>query len=206
MKQTRTWIALIGSTPEIAQALVAALQLSGYTCIWFRDAPSFLALPLQEHPRCIVVDFDREQLQGGMATIEGLVRASWRWPLVVVNSRGDLPAPVKLIRMQNILFLDRAYTHDALLEAIRRTNRFKPYRMASTAIPALRLIRAVAKLTPREMAIAEEMLYGHSSKQIARRYHISEKTVEHHRSRVLQKMGVNSTVEYLLAYLWYAEN
>lgn len=202
MKQARTWIVLIGSTPEQAQALGEALRAAGYTYTWYQNAASFLRSHLEEHPRCIIVDFDCEQLQLGMASVEDLVNASWRWPLVVLNSRGELPTPIKMIRLQNIIFLDEPYSPPALLRAISHTSRFKPYRCMTGGVTSIiKLTRSLSRLTPREMVIAGEMLCGHSSKQIARRYDLSAKTVELHRSRVLQKMHVNTTTEFLWMYL-----
>jgi len=201
MKQARTWITLIGSTPEVSQALGEALREAGYTYTWFREVDTFLGVSLEEHPRCIVVDFDCEQRQQSMAMLEKLANAHWRWPVVVVNSRGCLPAAIKMIRTQNFLFLDEHYSHEALLDAVHDSARFRPYRMANGVRPVLKLIRSLSRLTPREMVIAGEMLAGHSSKQIARCYDISEKTVELHRSRVLQKMNAHSTTELLWMYL-----
>ncbi len=201
MKQARTWIALIGSTPEIAQALGKTLQVEGYTCTWFRDTSSFLATSLEQHPRSVVVDFDCEQLQQGFTMLEDLVTAAWRWPLVVVNCRGELPIPVRMLRLHNVIFVNEPYSHAALLRAIFYSGRFKPYRIANGYTTALSLIRALSCLTPREMAIAGEMLHGHSIKEIARSYDLSSKTVEIHRSRVLQKMHAQSTPELLWRYL-----
>ncbi len=201
MKQARTWIALIGSTPEIAQALGEALQVEGYACTWFRDTSSFLATHIEQHPRCVVVDFDCEDLQQGLTMLQDLVTAIWRWPIVVVNCRGELPTPVRMLRLHNVLFVDKPYSHAVLLRAISYSRRFKPYRITNGYTTALGLIRALSCLTPREMVIAGEMLHGHSIKEIARSYDLSSKTVEIHRSRVLQKMRAQSTPELLWRYL-----
>ncbi|MCS3904089.1 two-component system response regulator FixJ [Methylohalomonas lacus] len=201
MKQARSWIVLIGSTPEIALAVGEALQGARFTFSWFPDTGSFQATSLEQHPRCVLVDFDCEQLQHSFSMLEDLLKATWRWPSVVINFRGELPLPVQMLRLYNFIFLDEPYSHKVLLRAIRYTRRFKPYRTANDVSTALHLIRELSRLTPREMVIAGEMLHGYSTKEIARSFDLSSKTVEIHRSRVLQKLRSQSTTKLLWRYL-----
>ena len=50
-------------------------------------------------------------------------------------------------------------------------------------------------LTPREQEIMRLLAEGLSSKQIAEKLFISPKTVENHRSNILNKLGLHSTIE-----------
>jgi len=52
-------------------------------------------------------------------------------------------------------------------------------------------------LTPRESEVLDFALKGHSSKVIARALDISHRTVELHRSNLLEKLGVASIAELL---------
>ena len=52
-------------------------------------------------------------------------------------------------------------------------------------------------LSAREREVLALVLQGLPSKQIARRLSLSHRTVEHHRSRVLEKIGVGSMVELM---------
>ncbi|HEV2813090.1 MAG TPA: LuxR C-terminal-related transcriptional regulator, partial [Solirubrobacteraceae bacterium] len=56
------------------------------------------------------------------------------------------------------------------------------------------------ELTERERAIADLVASGATNKQVGAALFLSEKTVEHHVSRVYAKLGVKSRVE--LAALW----
>lgn len=202
MNQVRSWIVLIGAAPEAAQVLAKTLQRVGYMYSWFSSPASFLASDYRFHPYCVVVDIDSEQLHQGLASIQCLVNAPWRWPTVVLNARGALPAAITMLQFQNFVFIQEAYSHSALLDAIRRSECFKPYRMPTGAVSTpTKLTHALSKLTPRELMITGEMLHGRSSKEIATKYAISDKTVEMHRSRVLQKMHVTSTLELMWLYL-----
>jgi DNA-binding NarL/FixJ family response regulator len=50
-------------------------------------------------------------------------------------------------------------------------------------------------LTPREEQITKLIAEGHSTKEIAAALHISVKTVESHRTNVLQKLGMRDRLE-----------
>jgi PAS domain S-box-containing protein len=51
---------------------------------------------------------------------------------------------------------------------------------------------AVERLSPREQEVAELLALGHTNSEIGSILHLSVRTVEHHRSRVMRKLGVGS--------------
>jgi DNA-binding NarL/FixJ family response regulator len=86
-----------------------------------------------------------------------------------------------------------------LVNAVRAAGRGEPF-LTSTAQQAL--IRDFLErgeqpeeLTPREQEIVKLIAEAHTNKSIAEILHLSEKTVESHRARVLQKLGMRDRVE-----------
>ena len=55
--------------------------------------------------------------------------------------------------------------------------------------------RKAVALTPREREVLQLLAEGHSTKQIAARLAVSVKTVETHRSRLMEKLGLHSVAE-----------
>ena len=99
--------------------------------------------------------------------------------------------------------LKSAADHD-LVEACRAAMRGEPflYPAAVTALIRDYLDRAGRgeavpsdPLTPRELEIVKLVAEGYSSDEIAEALVISKKTVEHHRSHVLEKLGMRDRVE-----------
>jgi DNA-binding NarL/FixJ family response regulator len=91
-----------------------------------------------------------------------------------------------------------------LVEACRSAMRGEPflYPAAVTALIRDYLDRAgrgetvpADPLTPRELEIVKLVAEGYSSDEIAEALVISKKTVEHHRSHVLEKLGMRDRVE-----------
>ena len=50
-------------------------------------------------------------------------------------------------------------------------------------------------LTPKERLILAEVVRGHTSKEIARSFGVSPRTVEAHRAKLLKKFGARNTAE-----------
>jgi DNA-binding NarL/FixJ family response regulator len=54
-----------------------------------------------------------------------------------------------------------------------------------------------ASLTPREQEVMRLLAEGFSAKEIAEKLYISPKTVENHRSNIMNKLGLHSTMELI---------
>ncbi|MEA2418501.1 MAG: hypothetical protein QOE60_707 [Thermoleophilaceae bacterium] len=99
--------------------------------------------------------------------------------------------------------LKSAADHD-LVEACRAAMRGEPF-LYPAAVAALirdyldRASRGEAvpadPLTPRELEIVKLVAEGYSTDEIASTLVISKKTVEHHRSHILEKLGMRDRVE-----------
>jgi DNA-binding NarL/FixJ family response regulator len=95
--------------------------------------------------------------------------------------------------------LKRAADKD-LVEAVRAASRGEPF-LTSTAQQALirdfidRGEQPGDDLTPREQEVVKLIAEAHTNREIAEILHLSEKTVESHRGRVLQKLGMRDRVE-----------
>jgi DNA-binding CsgD family transcriptional regulator len=63
-----------------------------------------------------------------------------------------------------------------------------------------RLTRGVGglqSLSPREREVLDALIAGETSKEIARRFNISPRTVEVHRAHILKKIGARNTADLL---------
>ena len=87
-----------------------------------------------------------------------------------------------------------------LVEACRAAMRGEPFLYPAAVAVLIRdfLDRADAPadpLTPRELEIVKLVAEGFTSEEIAETLVISKKTVEHHRSHILEKLGMRDRVE-----------
>ncbi len=72
---------------------------------------------------------------------------------------------------------------------------------------ATQTAQQIKQLTPREQEVFEDLVAGHSNKEIARKLNISRRTVEVHRARVMRKMQAKSLSHLvLMAFTIESEN
>ena len=63
------------------------------------------------------------------------------------------------------------------------------------------VLNNLARLSPRERGVLRLMLQGGNAKQIASQLHLSPRTVETHRERVIMKLGADGTLDLLATLL-----
>ncbi|GIX00101.1 MAG: hypothetical protein KatS3mg111_3433 [Pirellulaceae bacterium] len=115
-------------------------------------------------------------------------------PFCVVTPHPTVAAAVESLRSGALDFLTSPIDPRRLL-----TNQVSGRQLAERAWILAREWEAaaerIASITPREMDVLELVVAGRMNKQIASALHISEKTVEAHRHRIMKRLQVQSTVE-----------
>lgn len=101
-------------------------------------------------------------------------------------------SPRELIRILHAVNAGEAYVTPALAASLLSD-------MMGLTPAALQATRPVDELTERERQILELLASGQSNKEIAQQLSLSDKTVKHHVSNILQKLQVRNRVE---AALW----
>lgn len=144
-------------------------------------------------PCCLLVEARLAGI-GGDGLREALAAADDPTPMIVISDRPDVPAVVAAIKAGAVNFLAKPFSETAVLSAMR--DAFKESdrgqrQQAQRAEMAARL----KSLSSREREVLNRIVLGHASKQIAVELGIGEKTVLKHRSRMLEKMRVESVVE-----------
>jgi len=91
-------------------------------------------------------------------------------------------------------FLEKPFSDDAVLDCVQRAlQRDREHR--AQAAERADVAACLATLTPREREVMDKLLEGKVNKIIARELDASTRTVEIHRARVLQKMGVDNAAQ-----------
>jgi len=103
-------------------------------------------------------------------------------PVLVLTAHGDIPSAVKAIRMGASDFIEAPLDTERFLSAVR------------AILEARGAGRAAADgvLTDTELQILELILDGKSNKEIALIRRRSVRTVEDHRRRIMDKLGVHN--------------
>jgi len=161
------------------------------------SAVDFLATFDATRPGCLVLDV-RMARMSGLALQERLAAMGARIPIVFISGHGDIAMAVKAVKDGAVDFVQKPYREQQLLDAIDEAlRRDATLRSHPTTEGSKRLDKEIAALTLREREVMQLALKGLPSKVIAKDLDISYRTVEQHRSRLLEKLGVSSITELM---------
>ncbi len=146
-------------------------------------------------PACLLLDM-RMPGMNGMALFEHLLERQWVGPLQVIFLTGhaDVATAVAAVKRGAFDFVEKPFSDNALvdrvIEALQRSAAVQDVARQRT-----RLLALLDELTEREREVVRLVIAGRANKLIADELDISVRTVEVHRARVFDKMGVRSAVE-----------
>jgi two-component system response regulator DctR len=158
------------------------------------DARQWQAARLTQ-PCCLLLDV-RMPGMSGLALFDRLIENALLGclPVIFLTGHGDVPTAVDAVRRGALDFCEKPFSDNALVDRIEQA-------LAQSA-QALSLVRdrnsldtRLADLTERERDVMRLVIDGLPNKLIADSLNISVRTVEVHRARVFDKMGVKSAVE-----------
>ena len=139
---------------------------------------------------CVLLDI-RMPGMTGTALHEELLRRNIRVPVIFITGHGDIPMAVDAMRRGAFDFIEKPFDDEQLLSqvlvALESCGAGEPQKAeASSSLELLSL---------RQREVLQRVLDGKPSRQIAEELAISVKTVEFHRARIMQKLGVKTAAE-----------
>ena len=159
----------------------------------FDTARSFLDTFDPSLQGCLVLDIRMPGMSGLELQVE-LTEAGSTLPIIFITGHGDVPMAVHAMKAGAYDFLAKPFSHQELLDLIHGALAGEEATRAEEQ--QRREIRERrGRLTPRESEVMELVVEGLANKVIANRLGISQRTVEIHRSQVMEKMEAASLAE-----------
>lgn len=189
----RPTVYVVDDDDAVRESLAFLLEAAQLAVKTFPSAESFLATAPPEGLGCLVLDVDMPGMDGPALQTE-LARRGIALSVIFLTAHGTIPLTVKAIQAGAVDFLTKPVDGQYLVERIQAALRDSVTKWQDEAAhQALR--ERFATLTEREQQVLEFVLAGETNKEIGKRLGISFRTVEHHRSRILLKTGVESLVQ-----------
>jgi two-component system response regulator DctR len=161
-----------------------------------RAWPSAEAFLADWHPElrgCLVLDIRMDGMSG-LELFDVLAGRQSQLPVIFLSGHGDIPLAVAAVKKGAFDFVEKPFNDNELVDRVIRALEFDASRQTMRASQA-GVTSRLAQLTPREREVMERILEGKYNKVIADELHIAMRTVEVHRARIFEKMGVKSAVE-----------
>jgi len=146
-------------------------------------------------PSCVLLDV-RMPGMSGLALFEKLIGYGLQstLPVIFLTGHADVPTAVAAVKRGAFDFCEKPFSDNALVDRIEQALVFSAAALAQHS-ESSSLQAQMASLTDRERDVLRLVVGGLPNKLVADQLDISVRTVEVHRARVFDKMGVKSAVE-----------
>jgi len=188
-------IFIVDDDPLVDTALAMALNSEGFNVVNFVEGESFLNVARLRAPDCVVID---TYLPGssGLDVLKRLDAPHYPAPVLMTSRRHDIPTAVEAMRNGAQDFIEKPF--DPAAVAIRIRGVIDAWRLEHHDEGLLTLgFPGQELLTAREREVLERIANGASNKEAGRALGISQRTVEVHRARIMDKLAAKNAADLM---------
>jgi two-component system, LuxR family, response regulator FixJ len=193
MKDRAPIVYIVDDDDAIRAALRLLLKSVGLAATALPSAQDFLASYNPQQPGCLILDVRMPGMSGLDLQQQLNVRGAII-PVIFITGHGDVPMAVEAMQQGAFDFLQKPFRDQDLIDRIQRA-------LAKDQAERVQLrerdrIKArLESLTAREREVLDLVSSGKPNKIMAADLGVSQRTVEIHRSRVMEKMGASSLAQ-----------
>ena len=183
---------LVDDDPAVLKAITRLLNAAGYRTKSFSSPQEFLSAHDPSIPGCAIIDLVMSELDG-LHLQQALLETGSERPIIFLSGKGDVSTSVRAMKAGAVDFIEKPCDDERLIAAIEAAlaNSGRAFRDQEVAEAAGR----IATLSGREREVLDAVVAGRQSKVIAHDLGLSVRTVEVHRARLLERLGVRRLAE-----------
>lgn len=195
MSETKpsTLVYLVDDDFSVRDSLGLLIESTGQAVRCFESADSFLNNYDPAQAGCLVLDV-RMPGMGGLELQEEMTRRDFAIPIIFISGHADIPDSSKAFRAGAIDYMEKPFDSKTLLtrlqEAIQKDLDTRVYQEEKR-----RLKKRLGQLTPREHEVLILVVKGLSNKEAAKQLNVSNRTIDVHRAKIMEKMEAEDLAE-----------
>ncbi|MBV8909586.1 MAG: response regulator transcription factor [Gammaproteobacteria bacterium] len=193
MKPRSSIVFIVDDDEAVRSSLRLLVKSIALTASVLGSAQDFLASYEPMQPGCLILDVRMP----GMSGLELQQQLNLRGaviPVIFITGHGDIPMAVEAMQHGAFDFLQKPFRDQDLIDRVQRALERDRVNRAELAERA-RIRERRASLTPREREVLALVASGKANKVMAADLGLSQRTVEIHRARVMEKMGASSLAQ-----------
>jgi two-component system, LuxR family, response regulator FixJ len=192
-------IYVVDDDEGMRRALDTLLSTVGYKTAVFARPSAFLADIKPDAPGCLVLDIRMPDMSG-LEVQQHLNRMGSMLPVIFITGHGDVPMAVQAMKEGAFEFIQKPFRDQELLDRINHALKLDAENRSTVARRA-EVLHRLESLTPRERQVMDLVVEGAANKVMAIDLDLSERTVEIHRAKVMEKMGARSVAHLVRLHL-----
>ncbi|MEO8674036.1 MAG: response regulator [Casimicrobiaceae bacterium] len=200
---TEATVYVVEDDEAVRDSLLLLLRLKGFLAQGYDSAERFLGNVHSNWAGCMLLDL-RMPAMSGLELQAELARRGIKLPIIIITAHGDVAAARAAFRSGASDFLEKPLNEAALLSAIATALALDQHRRELDEA-AIAFSARISRLTPREREVMWLVGDGCQNVEIAATLGLSPRTVEVHKARMMERLGVGSLAD-LLRLLRSAKN
>ena len=190
---------IVDDDEGVRDGLSLLLDTVGQPCELYECGGDFLDAYDDNKRGCLVLDIRMPRMTG-LDLQKKLQEMGSTLPIIFITGHGDVPMAVDAMQKGAVDFIQKPFRDQDLLDRIRealKTDQERREEQQKHAEVAERL----ARLTNREREVFDLVVTGKPNKVIAYELGVSQRTVEIHRARVMEKMQARSLADLVKMHM-----
>ncbi len=184
---------VVDDDQAVRDSLGLLLRSMGLKARLFESGQAFLDAFDREWCGCLVLDI-RMPGMSGMELHQQLRDIHNTLPVIFVTGHGDVPMAVEAMHNGAFDFIQKPFRDQELLDRINQALSWDAEHRSEEDLRR-QVQERFTTLTPREREVMEWVVRGLANKVIAMDLELSQRTVEIHRARVMEKMHARSLAD-----------
>jgi two-component system, LuxR family, response regulator FixJ len=193
VKQQSPIVFIVDDDEAVRNSLRLLVKSVGLTAAALPSAQDFLATYNPQQPGCLVLDV-RMPGMSGLELQQHLNLRGAVIPVIFITGHGDIPMAVEAMQQGAFDFLQKPFRDQDLIDRIQRALERDRTSRADLG-QRTRIRERRDSLTPREREVLALVTSGKANKVMAADLGLSQRTIEIHRARVMEKMGASSVAQ-----------
>jgi two-component system response regulator FixJ len=190
VRDPKPTVFVVDDDVAVRASLRLLLKSVGLPTTVYASAQDFLAHYDAHQSGCVVLDV-RMPGMSGLELQQVLNLRGATIPVIFITGHGDIPMAVEAMQHGAFDFLQKPFRDQDLLDRVQRALE-KDQRTRQELKQRDRIREHLETLTPREREVLSLITRGKPNKVVAADLGVSQRTVEIHRARVMEKMGASS--------------
>lgn len=190
---------IVDDDQAIRHAMGLLLKSVGLRHQVFTSADEFLESHTGNNDGCLVLDIRMPGLSG-LELQQKLIEMGSSLPIIFISGHGDIPMAVDAMQKGAFDFIQKPFRDQELLdrisEALSTARKLEVERGHRIEVQ-----NRIATLTKREHEVLDLVVTGKPNKIIAHELGVSQRTIEIHRARVMEKMCAKSLAELVRMHM-----
>jgi two-component system response regulator FixJ len=183
---------IVDDDRAIRRSLERLLDAAGFQAVSYATPKAFLGVAAGLPTGCVLLDLRMPEMDG-LEVQAHLRLINSGLPIIVMTGQGDVQTAVRAMKAGAVDFIEKPYSDDALIAAIESALKGSVRKDRTDDMTAAAAL--IDTLSPRERQVLEALVAGQPNKVIAFDLGISVRTVEVHRARMMDRLGVRQFAE-----------